>query len=99
MRYSSALSLVREGKGADAAKVFGVIAQEGGGYATLAAFEEAELLAKAGDHKGVAAAYDPVPSTGGLDSVFPPSCTTPSGLPAAPSPQPASAIGRLAALT
>jgi hypothetical protein len=45
MRYSSALSLVREGKDAEAAKVFAVIAPEGGGYATLAAFEEAELLA------------------------------------------------------
>jgi len=54
MRYSSALSLVREGKDADAAKVFGVIAQEGGGYGTLAAFE----------------AYDRIAETGGLDPVF-----------------------------
>ena len=36
MRYSSALSLVREGKDADAGKVFALIAQEGGGYGTLA---------------------------------------------------------------
>src|SRR6516225_11158902 len=43
MRYSSAISLVREGKDAEAAKVLAVVAQEGGGYATLAAFEEAEL--------------------------------------------------------
>src|ERR1700761_5983088 len=38
MRYSSALSLAREGKDAEAAKVLAVVAQEGGGYATLAAF-------------------------------------------------------------
>ena len=65
MRYSSALSLVREGKDADAAKVFGVIAQEGGGYGTLAAFE-----AKSGDRKEAAAAYDRIAESGGLDPVF-----------------------------
>ena len=70
MRYSSALSLVREGKDADAAKVFAVIAQESGGYAMLASFEEAELLAKSGDRKAAAAAYDRIAVTGGLDSVF-----------------------------
>ena len=51
-RYSSALALVREGKDADAAKLFAVLAQEGGGYGVLAAFEEAELLAKSGDQQG-----------------------------------------------
>ena len=70
MRYSSALSLVSEGKDADAAKVFGVIAQEGGGYGTLAAFEAAELLAKSGDRKEAAAAYDRIAESGGLDPVF-----------------------------
>ena len=32
-RYASALALARDGKEADAVKVFGAIAQEGGGYA------------------------------------------------------------------
>ena len=40
-RYSSALALAREGKGGDAAKLFGVLAREGGGYSLLASFEEA----------------------------------------------------------
>ena len=48
-RYASALAMARDGKEADAAKVFAAIAQEGGGYAILAAFEEAALLAKSGD--------------------------------------------------
>src|SRR6266436_8934461 len=57
-RYASALSLAREGKDAEAAKVFAAIAQESGGYAALASFEEAELLAKSGDRQGAIAAYD-----------------------------------------
>jgi hypothetical protein len=70
MRYSSALSLVREGKDADAAKVFAAVAQEGGGYATLARFEEAELLAKSGDRKAAAAAYERIAAASGIDPVF-----------------------------
>jgi hypothetical protein len=70
MRYSSALSLVREGKDADAAKVFAAVAEEGGGYATLARFEEAELLAKSSDHKAAAAAYDRIAAASGIDPVF-----------------------------
>jgi hypothetical protein len=66
-RYASALSLVREGKEADAAKVFAAIAREGGGYADLVAFEEARLLAKSGDQKGAVAAYDHIAAASGLD--------------------------------
>src|SRR6266436_1250468 len=57
-RYAAALTMTREGKEAEAAKVFGAIAQEGEGHAVLASFEEAELLAKSGDRKGAVAAYD-----------------------------------------
>src|SRR5437667_11531607 len=57
-RYASALSLARDGKEVEATQVFAAIAREGGGYAVLAAFEEAELLAKSGDRKGAVAAYD-----------------------------------------
>src|SRR5437667_4609335 len=56
-RYASALNLARQGKEADAVNVFGAIAQEGGGYAVLASFEEAELLAKSGDRKAAISAY------------------------------------------
>ena len=69
-RYSSALALAREGKDADAAKVFAVLAREGGGYSLLAAFEEAELLAKTGDKTAAIAAYDRLADTSGIDPEF-----------------------------
>jgi len=99
MRYSSALSLVREGKDAEAAKVFAVIAPEGGGYATLASFEEAELLAKSGDRKGAAAAYDRIAETGGLDPVFRQLATLLSVMQGLPDTDPHSVIDRLAPMT
>src|SRR6202171_1302277 len=46
-RYAAALALLRDGKEPEAAKVFASIAQDGGGYAQLAAFEGADLAAKA----------------------------------------------------
>jgi hypothetical protein len=99
MRYSSALSLVREGKVADASKVFSVIAQEGGGYATLAAFEEAEMLAKSGDRKAAAAAFDRIAATGGLDPVFRELATLLSVMQGLPDTDPHSVIDRLGPLT
>ncbi|HEY1433688.1 MAG TPA: tetratricopeptide repeat protein [Stellaceae bacterium] len=99
MRYSSALSLVREGKDADAAKVFAAVAQESGGYATLASFEEAELLAKSGDRKGAAAAYDRIAATGGLDSVFRELATLLSVMQGMPDTDPHSIVDRLAPMT
>ena len=99
MRYSAALSIVREGKDAEAAKVFAEIAKEGGGYATLAAFEEAELQAKSGDRKGAAAAYDRIASTGGVAPVFRELATLLSAMQAMPDGDPHSVIDRLAPLT
>jgi len=69
-RYSAALALVREGKEADAAKLFAVLAREGGGYGVLASFEEAELLAKTGDRKAAIAAYDRLAGSSALDPEF-----------------------------
>lgn len=69
-RYSSALALVREGKHGDAAKLFAVLAREGGGYSLLAAFEEAEMLAKGGDAKAAVAAYDRIAGNSGIDPEF-----------------------------
>jgi hypothetical protein len=99
MRYSSALSLVRDGKDGEAAKVFAVIAQESGGYATLASFEEAELLAKSGDRKGAVAAYDRIATTSGLDSVFRELATLLSVMQGVPDTDPHSVIDRLAPMT
>jgi hypothetical protein len=69
-RYASALSLAREGKEAEAAKVFASVAGQSGGYALLAEFEQAGLLAKSGDRKGAVAAYDRIAAQGGLDPAF-----------------------------
>lgn len=57
-RYSTALALARAGKDADAAREFGALAAQGGGYGVLAGFDRAEMLAKSGDKKGAIAAYD-----------------------------------------
>ena len=69
-RYANALMLVRAGKDAEAADIFAALAREGGGYALLAAFEEAELLAKRGDRKGAIAAYDRLAAASGIDPEF-----------------------------
>jgi hypothetical protein len=67
-RYASALALARDGKEADAVKVFAAIAQEGGGYALLASFEEAAELAQSGDRKAAIAIYDRIAAASELDS-------------------------------
>ena len=69
-RYSNALALAREGKDGEAAKVFALLAREDGGYSLLAAFEEAELLAKSGDKKAAIAAYDRLAGSSGIDPEF-----------------------------
>jgi len=66
-RYASALTLARDGKESDAVKVFAAIAHEGGGYAVLASFEEAGLLAKSGDREAAAAAYDRIAEASDVD--------------------------------
>ena len=70
LRYASAFALVGEGKNADAAKVFAAIAGESGGYAVLAPFEEAAVLAKTGDEKGAIAVYERLAKAPGVDPVF-----------------------------
>jgi len=69
-RYAGALTLARDGKESDAAKVFAATANESGGYAVLASFEEAGLLAKSGDHEAAAAAYDRIAAGNDLDPNF-----------------------------
>ena len=48
-RYAQALSLLQEGDSLAAAAELGAVAQGGGSYAVLAAFNEARLLAENGD--------------------------------------------------
>jgi len=69
-RYSNALALAREGKDGDAAKLFAQLSREGGGYSLLAAFEEAERLAKSNDKKAAIAAYDRLAGLSGVDPEF-----------------------------
>lgn len=69
-RYTLALGLAREGKTAEAARMFAAIGQEGGGYALLAAFEDAALTAKSGDAKAAAASYDKIAATPNIDPEF-----------------------------
>ena len=56
-RYTAALALARQNKEQEAAKLFATLAN-GGGYGIPAGFQEAALLAKAGDRQGAIAAYD-----------------------------------------
>ena len=69
-RYAGALALAGTGKTADAAKVFGAIAREGGGFGLLASLEEAGLLAQSGNRKGAVAAYDRIAAAPGVAPVF-----------------------------
>jgi hypothetical protein len=98
-RYAAALSLARQGKEAEAAKVFEAIAQEGGGYAILAAFEEAELLAKSGDRKTAVATYDRIAASGEFPSSFRNVAVLLSVMQDAAEADPSSTIERLAPLT
>lgn len=69
-RYAEALALAAGGKEAEAAKIFAAIAQGGVGYATLAPFEDAALLAKSGDRKGAVAAYDRIAASSSVGPAF-----------------------------
>lgn len=69
-RYSAALALAQTGKDAEASKLFDDLAQQSGGYGLLSAFEHAELLAKSGDHKGAAAAYDRIAADSAIGPQF-----------------------------
>lgn len=67
VRYQAAMSLLRQGKDAEAAKIFASVADQGGGYGRLAAFEAADLTAKAGQPKAAAADYDKLAAASDID--------------------------------
>jgi hypothetical protein len=70
VRYSAALTLLLQGKDADAAKMFATVSAEGGSYGRLADFEAADLAIKAGDPKGAIAIYDRLAASSDLDPEF-----------------------------
>jgi hypothetical protein len=67
VRYEAALSLLRQGKDAEAGKMFASVGDEGGGYGKLAQFEAADLASKAGDRKAAVAAYDKIAASSDVD--------------------------------
>jgi hypothetical protein len=62
-QYAAALALAGHGKDAEAARLFGALAQESGGYPDLAAFEQAALAAKSNHSKQAIALYDHIAAT------------------------------------
>lgn len=99
VRYAAAMSLLRDGKDADAAKVFTAVAGEGGGYAHLAEFEAADLAAKAGNAKAASAAYDKLASSSDLDPELRDAATLLSVMTGFADSDPHAAIERLKPLT
>jgi hypothetical protein len=97
-RFASALALARAGKTGDAAMVFATIAKEGGGYAQLAAFEQADLLAKSGDHVKAAAAYQRIADDGRISPTFRGLANLLAAMQAGPNADPRTTIARLAPL-
>jgi hypothetical protein len=67
VRYEAGLALLRQGKEAEAAKVFASVGGESGAYAQLALFEAADLAAKSGDVKGAIADYDKLAGASDVD--------------------------------
>ena len=98
-RYAGALALARSGKEADATKLFGALAQSGGGYGVLAAFEQAELRARAGDRKGAITAYDSLAKSPDLSPEFRDLAVLLSVMRGLPDEEPKTAIERLQPLT
>lgn len=98
-RYAGALALARAGKTADAATVFASIAREGGGYAILASFEDAALLATTGNRKGAVAIYDSIADASGVDPAFRDLALVLSVMQSTPEADPKATISRLAPLT
>jgi hypothetical protein len=68
-RFETAMTMVAEGKDADAEALLAAIgAEAGSGYGVLARFHEAALRAKAGDSAAAAALYERIAADAALDS-------------------------------
>ena len=69
--YGDALDLAQRGKTADALAAFRALAQKGAaGYADLARFQEAALLARQGNEAAAAKAYDAIAKDAAVDPLF-----------------------------
>jgi hypothetical protein len=99
VRFEAALSLLREGKEAEAAKIFATVGDEGGGYGQLAAFEAADLAAKSGDRKAAIADYDKLAASSAIDPELRDVATLLSVMNGFADSDPQAAIDRLKLLT
>jgi hypothetical protein len=97
--YTAAVALARQGKEAEAAKLFATLANDGGGYGIPAAFQEAALLAKAGDRQGAIAAYDRLAAAPSVGREYRDLAVLLAVLHQLPNGDPQAAIERLAPLT
>jgi hypothetical protein len=97
-RYTQALSLT-EANGAEAAKLFAALSEEGGGYSVLATFEAAELLAKNGDRKAAVEAYDHIAASNAFDREFRDLATLLAAMHALAEDDPKAVIDRVQSLT
>ena len=71
MRYAAALDLARQGKNAEAADAFAVLAQNSSsGRAALSRLAEGVAKARAGDVDGAIAAYNQLATDGTVDAIF-----------------------------
>ncbi|HEY1798434.1 MAG TPA: tetratricopeptide repeat protein, partial [Stellaceae bacterium] len=98
-RYFGALSAIGAAKEADAQKMFADLAQTGGGYALLARFEQAALMAKSGDKAGAIGMYDSIAKSSGVDPEFRDLAALLSAMHALPDADPKTVIAQVAPLT
>jgi len=99
VRYEAALSLLRQGKDAEATKMFATVGDEGGGYGQLAMFEAADLASKTGDRKAAVAAYDKIAASSDIDPELRDAATLLSVMNGFDDSQPQPVIDRLKPLT
>ncbi|MGE0259410.1 MAG: tetratricopeptide repeat protein [Alphaproteobacteria bacterium] len=97
-RYTAAVALARQGKDAEAAKLFATLVTDGG-YGLPAAFQEAALLAKSGDRQAAIAAYDRLASSPSIAREYRDLAVLLAVMHQAPDGDPHAAIERLAPLT
>jgi hypothetical protein len=98
-QFANALALAREGKIGAASTVFAVIAKERGGYGVLASFEHAALLAKSGDQKKAAEAYEHIAEDSSVSPAFRGLATLLAVMQGRADTDPKATIARLAPLT
>jgi hypothetical protein len=98
-RYSAALSLARQGKQAEAARLFGALARDGAGYGLPAAFQEAELFARGGDRKAAIEAYERIAASSDFDREYRDLAVLLAVMRGLPEGDPQTVIARLAPLT